>query len=81
MPGAKFWAISFFFMLVCIGLGSQMNHLIVFTVRLSFLKGSNRSFNLLNDKKCILISLKYKIPIPKRRYPYKEYRKIFYNLF
>ena len=34
MPGAKFWAISFFFMLVCIGLGSQMNHLIVFTVRL-----------------------------------------------
>lgn len=50
MPGAKFWAISFFFMLVCIGLGSQMNHLIVFTVRLSFLKGSHCSFNLPNDK-------------------------------
>ena len=78
MPGAKFWAISFFFMLVCIGLGSQMNHLIVFTVRLSFLIGSHRFCDLPNEKICtFLIHLKYKIPIPKRRYPYSENRKIF----
>ena len=77
MPGAKFWAISFFFMLVCIGLGSQMNHLIVFTVRLSFLKGSHVPLIFSMIKIC----MKYKISIPKRRYPYSEYRKIFYNLF
>ena len=31
MAGSSFWSVTFFLMMICIGMGSQMNHLLVVT--------------------------------------------------
>ena len=45
MPLAAFWSVAFFLMLICVGMGSQITHLVFISENYFHLSGKNfRSF-------------------------------------